>query len=109
MLLLPAGPHDRVEVRPDGEARLLPGGSEPDLGPADVVVAVDLAGRAPDAAVARGERALAGLAGALLELGARRLAAGAADDPSRLVPEYVSLPRGVRATGGEIEWSHGPR
>jgi hypothetical protein len=70
---------------------------------------VDLPGRAPDAAIARGERALAGLAGALLELGARRLAAGAADDPAGLVPEYVSLPRGVRATGGEIEWSHGPR
>jgi len=109
VLLLPAGPHDRVEVRPEGEARLLPGGSEPDLGPADVVVAVDLAGRAPEAAVARGERALAGLAVALVELGARRLATGAADDPSGLVPEYVSLPRGVRATGGEIEWSHGPR
>jgi tRNA threonylcarbamoyl adenosine modification protein YeaZ len=109
VLLLPAGPHDRVEVRRRGEARLLPGGSEPDLGPTDVVVAVDLAGRAPEAAVARGERALAGLAGTLVELGARRLAAGAVDDPSRLVPEYVSLPRGVRATGGEIEWSHGPR
>jgi tRNA threonylcarbamoyladenosine biosynthesis protein TsaB len=109
VLLLPAGPHDRVEVREDGEARLLPGGSEPDLGPADVVVAVDLAGRASEAAVDRGERAMAGLAGALVELGARRLAAGAIDDPSRLVPEYVSLPRGVRAAGGEIEWSHGPR
>ena len=59
--------------------------------------------------MALGEQALAGLAGTLVELGARRLAAGAADDPSRLVPEYVSLPRGVRATGGEIEWSHGPR
>ena len=109
VLLLPAGPHDRVEVRARSEARLLPGGTEPDLGPADVVVAVDLAGRAPEAAVARGERALAGLARAVVELGAARLAAGAADDPARLVPEYVSLPRGVRATGGEIEWSHGPR
>jgi len=109
VLLLPAGPHDRVEVRPEREPRLLPGGSEPDLGPADVVVAVDLAGRAPEAAILRGELALAGLAGALIELGARRLADGAADDPALLVPEYVSLPRGVRATGGEIEWSHGPR
>jgi hypothetical protein len=36
VLLLPAGPHDRVEVRPGGEARLLPGGSEPDLGPVDL-------------------------------------------------------------------------
>ena len=109
VLLLPAGPHDRVEVRPDRDARLLPGGSEPDLGPADVVVAVDLAGRGPGAALERGERALAGLAGALIELGARRLATAAADDPALLVPEYVSLPRGVHASGGEIEWSHGPR
>jgi len=109
VLLLPAGPHDRVEVRPGREARLLPGGSDPDPGPGDVLVAVDLAGRAPEAAVSRGERAIAGLAGALLELGAARLAAGGADDAARLVPEYVSLPRGVRAAGGEIEWSHGRR
>lgn len=109
VLLLPAGPHDRVEVRAGREARLLPGGMGPDLGPADVLVAVDLMGRAPDVAVAEGERALAGLAGALIELGAARLARGPADSPAALVPEYVSLPRGVRATGGEIEWSHGPR
>ncbi|MEW5990924.1 MAG: tRNA (adenosine(37)-N6)-threonylcarbamoyltransferase complex dimerization subunit type 1 TsaB [Chloroflexota bacterium] len=109
VLLLPAGPHDRLEVRPGRDARLLPGGMEPDLGPSDVLVAVDLAGRAPQAAVASGERALAGLAAALVELGARRLAAGFGDDPARLVPEYVSLPRGVRVAGGEIEWSHGPR
>lgn len=109
VLLMPAGPHDRVEVRHGGDARLLPGGIEPDLGPGDTAVAVDLAGRAPGAAVARGERALAGLATALVELGAERLLRGAVDEPARLVPEYVSLPRGVRATGGEIEWSHGPR
>lgn len=109
VLLMPAGPHDRVEVRLGQDARLLPGGIEPDLGPGDIAVAVDLAGRAPEAAVTRGERALAGLATALLELGAERLLRGAVDEPARLVPEYVSLPRGVRATGGEIEWSHGPR
>lgn len=108
VLLLPAGPQDRVEVRDGGEARLLPGGTDPDLG-ADLLVAVDLVGRAPEAAVARGEAALAGLAGALLELGAARLRAGAGDDATRLVPEYVTLPRGVRAASGEIEWSHGPR
>jgi tRNA threonylcarbamoyl adenosine modification protein YeaZ len=109
VLLLPAGPHDRVEVRAGREARLLAGGTEPDQARADLVVAVDLAGRASEAAAARGERALAGLAAALVELGAGRLAAGAPDDPALLVPEYVSLPRGVRETGGEIEWSHGPR
>jgi hypothetical protein len=92
-----------------GEARLLPGGTEPDLGPDAIVIAVDLAGRASEAAVARGERVLAGLAGALVEIGAARLAGGAADEAAALVPEYVSLPRGVRAASGEIEWSHGPR
>ncbi|HEX9550268.1 MAG TPA: tRNA (adenosine(37)-N6)-threonylcarbamoyltransferase complex dimerization subunit type 1 TsaB [Candidatus Limnocylindrales bacterium] len=109
VLLLPAGPRDRVELRVGHEPRLLPGGMEPALGPGDAVVAVDLAGRAPEAAVARGELALAGLPAAIVRLGAARLAAGAAEDPAGLIPEYVSLPRGVRATGGEIEWSHGPR
>jgi len=109
VLLLPAGPHDRVEVREGMEARLLPGGTEPTLGPSELLVAVDLAGRAPEDAVARGEVALAGLAGALVELGAARLRVGVDDDASRLIPEYVTLPRGVRAAGGEIEWSHGPR
>ena len=109
VLVLPAGPHDRVEVRDGGSARLLPGGTEPALGPSDLLVAVDLAGRAPDAALERGERALSRLAVALMELGAERLNAGRGDDAERLVPEYVTLPRGVLAASGEIEWSHGPR
>jgi len=109
VLLLPAGPHDRVEVRAGGAARLLPGGMEPDLGTSDVLVAVDLAGRAPEAALARGDVALKGLAAHLLELGAERLGSGPGDDVERLVPEYVTLPRGVRAVSGEIEWSHGLR
>jgi tRNA threonylcarbamoyl adenosine modification protein YeaZ len=109
VLMLPAGPHDRVIIRDGEPAGLLPGGIEPALGPADVLVAVDLAGRAPDDAVARGEVALDGLAVALLELGAARLVAGNGDDAELLVPEYVTLPRGVHAAGGEIEWSHGPR
>jgi hypothetical protein len=46
--------------------------------------------------VARGEAAVAGLAAALLAEGAARIAAGG-DDLARLVPEYVTLPRGVRA------------
>jgi hypothetical protein len=37
----------------------------------------------------------------LLRLGAARLAARDADDPARVVPEYVSLPRGMAAAGGE--------
>ncbi len=107
-LLLPAGPNDRHLVRHGAEPRLLPGGEEPDLGAGDVVVAVDLAGRAPEDALARGEAARAGLAAALVALGVPRLEAGG-DDLARLVPEYVSLPRGVRAESGEVAWSRDPR
>lgn len=109
VLVLPAGPHDRVEVRAGETPRLLSGGTAPALEPADVLVAVDLAGRAPDDACVRGDAAQPGLAAALLELGAARLATGPGDDPAQLVPEYVTLPRGVHAAGGEIEWSRGPR
>lgn len=105
VLLLPAGPNDRVLVRPGTAPRLLPGGTEPDLTDGQQVIAVDLDGRAPEAALARGERHRAdGLAAALLRIGAARLAAGG-DDLARLVPDYVTLPRGVRATSGEVEWS----
>jgi tRNA threonylcarbamoyladenosine biosynthesis protein TsaB len=97
VLLQPAGPSDRVVSRRSAASRILPGGTEPELGPGDVVVAVDLGGRAPAEAVARGEAARDGLPVALLALGARRLAADDADDLARLVPEYVTLPRGIRA------------
>jgi tRNA threonylcarbamoyl adenosine modification protein YeaZ len=106
-LLLPAGPSDRVVVV-DGEARLLRGGEEPELDPGTTLVAVDLPGRAPAEAVALGQRAEAGLAPALLRLGVARLAAGG-DDVARLVPEYVSLPRGVPVVKGEVRWSHDRR
>jgi tRNA threonylcarbamoyl adenosine modification protein YeaZ len=107
-LLLPAGPRDRVLVDAQG-SRLLPAGSEPDLPPESELVAVDLEGRAPEEALARGRTALDRLGPALLTLGAGRLAAGDADDLARLVPEYVSLPRGVSRLAGEIEWSRDPR
>ena len=96
VLLQPAGPSDRVLSRPCERPVILPGGMDPELRAGQRLVAVDLAGRAPEDAVALGERAHAGLAAALLREGARRLAAGDADDLARLVPEYVTLPRGVR-------------
>jgi hypothetical protein len=107
-LLLPAGPRDRVLVDPAGP-RLLPAGTEPELTPTVRLVAVDLDGRAPSEAVERGIAALAGLGPSLLRLGRARLARGEVDDLARLVPEYVSLPRGVTASGGSIEWSRDPR
>jgi tRNA threonylcarbamoyl adenosine modification protein YeaZ len=94
-LLLPAGPWDRLIARFDEPARLLGAAEEPDA-PADRLVAVDLDGRATQEALERGEWARRGLAAALAALGARRLAANpAGDDLARLVPEYVSLPRGI--------------
>ncbi|MGH2511685.1 MAG: tRNA (adenosine(37)-N6)-threonylcarbamoyltransferase complex dimerization subunit type 1 TsaB [Candidatus Limnocylindrales bacterium] len=108
ILLLPAGPRDRVIVDAAGP-RLLPAGDSDESWPLDDLVAVDLDGRAPAAALARGATALAGLGAALLRLGAERLASGPPDDLARLVPEYVSLPRGVRRLDGAIEWSRDPR
>ena len=119
-VLLPAGPAGRYLVR-DGHAELAPAqlvpadlapvadGSAADDGPGDesggaVLVAVDLAGRAAADAVARGAVAQAGLAGALVTLGAARLRAGE-DDAETLAPEYVTLPRGVAAATGEVAWS----
>lgn len=127
VLLLPAGPRDRLVVRAGTAPVPLPAGEEPDLARGERLVAVDLDGRAPEEALARGETARAGLGQALLRAGAAKLAAitvaaagttaGAATDAAvgpgseleTLVPDYVTLPRGVRATGGAVEWSRDPR
>src|SRR5439155_20586584 len=101
----PAGPNDRLAVRAGAAPVLLPGGTEPSVAPSDILVALDLMGRAPADALARGEVARSGLPAALVRLGAARLAAGDADDPARPVPEYVSLPRGVARESGEVAWS----
>jgi tRNA N6-adenosine threonylcarbamoyltransferase len=107
-LLVPAGPQDRVLVTARGPMRLA-AGTDPDLPATTTLVAVDLAGRAPDAASALGDRALAGLGAALLRLGAVRLGAGDIDDLAGLVPEYVTLPRGIERESGVVTWSHDPR
>jgi tRNA threonylcarbamoyl adenosine modification protein YeaZ len=109
VLLLPAGPNDRLVVRSGEPTLLLPGGTDPEVADDDELIAIDLDGRAPAEALARGERARDGLAEALIRLGAARLAAGDVDDLARLVPEYVSLPRGVRAETGEVAWSRDHR
>jgi tRNA threonylcarbamoyl adenosine modification protein YeaZ len=110
VLLLPAGPSDRVVARLGAPARLIAGGTEVDgLRADDVLVAVDLDDRAPSDAVERGARARDGLGPQLLRLGAQRLASTGADDLAALVPEYVTLPRGVAASLGEVTWSPDPR
>jgi tRNA threonylcarbamoyl adenosine modification protein YeaZ len=106
-ILLPAGPAGRYLVR-DGAATLAPAGAaadaDDDPAPGATLVAVDLPGRAPAAAIARGDTARAGLAATLLALGAARLRAGA-DDGASLGPEYVTMPRGAAAAAGEVAWS----
>jgi tRNA threonylcarbamoyl adenosine modification protein YeaZ len=112
-LLLPAGPSGRILVDPEGRASLAADDEASDAGsgldPRWTAVAIDLAGRAPDDALARGELAREGFARSLLALGAASLRAGRAGDLATLVPEYVSLPRGVRADSGEVAWSRDPR
>jgi tRNA threonylcarbamoyl adenosine modification protein YeaZ len=96
VVLQPAGPSDRVLTRNGEPPRLVPGGAPPELRAGETVVAVDLEGRESDEAVAAGEAAVRGLGAALLAAGAARIAADDADDIATLVPEYVTLPRGVR-------------
>jgi tRNA threonylcarbamoyl adenosine modification protein YeaZ len=96
VLVQPAGMSDRVVSREGEASRIIAGGTEPELRGGGHLVAVDLAERAPEDASLLGEAAVKGLAAAMLAAGAARLAVGDADDLARLVPEYVTLPRGVR-------------
>ena len=101
VLLMPAGPTARYVVTAAG-TRLVTGDGLPDGSLEATTVAVDLAGRAPEAAVARGRAATDRFPGMLLRLGAARIAAGGADDPAQIVPEYVSLPRGAVGAVGAV-------
>jgi tRNA threonylcarbamoyl adenosine modification protein YeaZ len=109
VVVLPAGPRDRVLCRHDRPPRLLPAGEEPDIASGEYLCAVDLDGRVPDDAAELGRHARDGLGGAMAALGSGRLRAGGSDDLASLVAEYVTLPRGVREIAGEVAWSHGRR
>lgn len=109
VLLLPAGPSDRIAVRAGQAPELLPGGVDPSLSTGEWLVAIDLEGRAPEDALERGERARDGLGAALVRIGAARIRAGDVDDLAGLVPEYVALPRGVIEQSGEVAWSRDRR
>ena len=109
VLLLPAGPSDRLVIRRGSPARLVAGDADAEIASDTTTLALDLPGRAPEDALARGEAARAELGASLLRLGAARLAAGDTDDLARLVPDYVTLPRGVRSDAGEVSWSHDRR
>jgi tRNA threonylcarbamoyl adenosine modification protein YeaZ len=119
VLWLPSGPRDRIRIVA-GEEPIVVSGDATERGttltdagrPATTLeLAVDLGGRASEAALALGRTALAGLPAALLRLGAERLVAGQPDDPERLVPRYASPPRGAPAgdSEGKVAWSRDPR
>lgn len=101
VIVQPAGPSDVVVSRGGEPPRLVPGGEDAGIGPGETLVAVDLDGRVASEAVIAGEAALRGLGGALLAMGTARLRAGDVDDLATLVPEYVTLPRGVRTDPGD--------
>jgi tRNA threonylcarbamoyl adenosine modification protein YeaZ len=108
-VLLPAGPSGIVVTdvrgRDVAQPRLVTRGADLGLDAGATVLAVDLDGRATPEALALGSRARDRLGASLLELGAARLERGDHDDVARLVPEYVSLPRGVASATGEMAWS----
>lgn len=109
VLLLPAGPSDRLVVRPGEPARPLPSAEEPDIHDGETLVALDLEGRAPADALQRGDAARARLGHELIRLGAERLRQAGPHELETLVPDYVTLPRGVRAADGSVAWSRDHR
>jgi tRNA threonylcarbamoyl adenosine modification protein YeaZ len=112
VLWLPSGLRDRVAVVAGEDPVVVPGADPgPRLPAGAIELAVDLDGRAPEAALARGREAVAGLPATLLRLGAARIAAGELDDPERLVPRYASPPRGAQSGDpeGGVAWSRDPR
>jgi hypothetical protein len=117
VLLLPAGPSDRLVVRSGSAPVPLPAGLDPDLADGERLVALDLEDRAPPDALERGEAARGRLGHELIRLGAARLrelgdgerAGERAGELETLVPEYVTLPRGVRAADGTVAWSRDHR
>lgn len=106
--LLPAGPSDRILIDPDGRASLVPAGTEPTVESGWRLYALDLPDRAAADALERGERVRAYLARSLLRIGLGRLEDGQPSDLATLVPDYVTLPRGVRELTGTVAWSRDP-
>ncbi len=91
----------RLVIGREALAELLAGRTAVTVDLADTAVARDI--------LERGRSALAGLGGALLEIGAARLTRGRAAEVAELVPAYVTLPRGVPEVAGGVGWSHDPR
>ena len=117
VLLLPAGPSDRILVRPGAAPRACCRAARTRTSADDeVLIAVDLDGRAPADAVARGEAARAGLGQALLQAAARPaarrgrgLAPDADGDPRHARPRVRHAAARRPAAAGTVAWSRDPR
>lgn len=107
VVVLPAGAHDHYVALPGADPRLVPPGTDLLAGAGDATrIAVDVdAALVGDAAVGRGQEALAGLAQALLAITHERVERSAYDEPATLVPAYVALPRGISAAVEGMTWS----
>ena len=91
------GRRDRVLCRRGEPARICRGGHEPELRAGERLIAVDLAGPGARRRAGAGAEAVRGLAAALLPARCRAARRPASwRRPRPLVPEYVTLPRGVR-------------
>ena len=107
--LLPAGPSDRILIDPEGRASRVAAGDRAGAG-------TGLA-RCSPSTWPTGRRRTPWPAGPRSgpssprrssRLGVARLGSAPADELATLVPEYVTLPRGVRETTGAVAWSRDP-
>lgn len=106
VVVLPAGARDHYLAAAGEDARLVPPGALHGAIAGRPMLSVDMDAELLGVEAADlGRSAMDGLAAALLDLAAARLAAGRTDDLERLVPAYVALPRGVAAAAEDLGWS----
>ena len=110
VLLLPAGPPDRIVVRPGARPYLLPGRRGPVWRPGEARWSPSTwATGAPADALERGEAARSRPRGDAHPARSRAAGRRRRGRPGGLVPDYVTLPRGVERETGEVAWSRDPR
>ena len=105
-VVLPAGARDHYLARAGVDPVLIAPGELAKMLAGGPVLAVDMDAELLGEEAARlGAAAVEAMPVALLELAARRLDAGEADDIADLTPAYVALPRGVKRAAEDLGWS----
>ena len=104
-VVLPAGARDHYLARAGVDPVLIAPGELAEMLAGGPVLAVDMDGELLGEEAARlGAAAVEAMPVALLELAARRLSTGEADDIADLTPAYVALPRGVKRAAEDLGW-----